>query len=256
MKKTTPIILILTLLSLIGFLSDSFGIGIYLSQEYPKLIPYLSFVTKLFVIVLVLLTLFTFIYLVSFLFSIKSTQLWERNSPWRKRYQNFVCDAMLADDVEKVYPLYTLSGNNAANIEQAKRIYGHTRKGWHKITDVRSGEIVGYFVLLHLNKNGVAAIENRRFNIASEDVLQCFAKRRTTCNSLYIGYIAGANKNAKAFALDRAKHFANKGKHQAFYARPTTDDGLRLVRSQNFKKVFATDRFEKNVFFVKKIATS
>ena len=124
-------------------------------------------------------------------------------------------------------------------------------KSWHKknrtlfwIVSAYRGSTrqqCGYFCVLPLNADAAKQIEAGTLDgtkIRSIDI----AAKAQNASCIYIGGVAGANRKARARAMEEIRSaidFVKFAKAQRAYARAATVDGLRLLRKYRFRPLNA-----------------
>lgn len=238
---------------ILGILGATWDLDEKIVELLPALEPVMGFVGMIFLSILFVVTLTIFISLVRWtLISVRDGKYADKG-PLRRRLQHFRCDDIRADDIPEVMSIYGSTTPGRTSLDVSNAVYGKCRKGWKKVIDVRNDEIVGYFIVLPLTKTGEDAIANREFGFHDKNAVDYFRQRHTSRGSAYIGMVGAreGHTDAKAFAINRLKHFVNSGDYGRLYARAATDDGLRLLKAKGFKPVFPEDRMELDVMFVK-----
>lgn len=219
----------------------------------PWRAPYMEAIELIFLLTLGIMSIATFFSLFSMVKEMIADGQFAEKGPLRRRLQHFRCEDMRADDLESVMGIYTETTPGTTPMQVTRSIYGKCRTGWKKVVDTRTNELVGYFIVLPLTKAGEEAIRSRSFGLHSEQAVNYFKKNHSARCSVYIGMVGAKKglKDAKAFAINRLRHFMNSGDYGRLYARAATGDGLRLLKKQNFSPVFQEDRLELDVMFTK-----
>lgn len=256
MTSTKTLVLVTTAVTALGIAGSLYDLDDKIAADFPILAPYIEHIEFAFLAILVFLTGALSIALFSKVQEIWRNKDFAETGPMRRRMQHFSCIDMKADDLPEVMKIYSATTDGTTDLSVSREIYGRCKKGWKKIVDTRTGKLVGYFIVLPLSKRGEKAILEKEFDLNHPNITNFFNMKHRNGSAIYIGMVGAVpnDRDAKAFALNRLKYFVNSSRFSKVYARAATGDGLRLVRKQSFKKVFAEDRTELGVMFVKEMA--
>jgi hypothetical protein len=102
--------------------------------------------------------------------------------------------------------------------------------------DAGQPQIVGCISIFPLKKGGVDLLEKGDYAAAIK--ASFIAKKRGTPKGIYIGAVVGSSRPVKAFVLNhvRSKVSTMCTKHGVakLFGRPITEDGIRLLKKENF----------------------
>lgn len=171
----------------------------------------------------------------------------------RKYLRNTRYDMCHADDIPKLHAIAALIFDDILPLAETQALYNHNPRGFRKVTDISRQEIVGYFCLLPLTNRGRDTIKRGELTIENLDHRffnrTYFPSRRP----VYLGSIVGINRIAKFACLYYLQEMLKERKVLEIYTRPTTKDGLRLVRRHMFKPVGPYDDIKLNMFMMKRL---
>jgi hypothetical protein len=253
MSNSKSAVVVTGTVAAIGVVGSIIQLDDMIVEWLPWAAPYMEGIEFVFLATLLVMSVSTFAALVSMIRGLIEDGEFAEKGPLRRRLQHFRCEDMRADDLETVMGIYTQTTPGKTTIHVTRAIYGKCRIGWKKVVDVRTDELVGYFIVLPLTKLGEDAIRSRSFGFYDPQSADYFRKNHSTRCSAYIGMVGAKTgmKDARAFAVNRLRHFVNSGDYGRLYARAATSDGLRLLKKQSFIPVFPEDRAELDVMFMK-----
>ncbi len=136
------------------------------------------------------------------------------------------------------------------NLADTTKLYRHNKDAFRKVVDTRNNRILGYFCVLPLTKRGLERVHQRNLLEAPIEYA-CFARTFRHGPVAYIGGIAGEGLRGRGGAFGQLKHFILTKRIVEAYARPMTDDGLKLAKSNGFKPVDTNDTMSKGVYVFK-----
>lgn len=98
-----------------------------------------------------------------------------------------------------------------------------------------NGQIAGYRCVLCLTGKGVRALKDGHFSVKNltRDLIHTGSKK--SYRNIYIGAVWGRNPHCKGLICGSVDELIMAKAPTAVFARAATEDGLRLLKSQNFK---------------------
>lgn len=205
-----------------------------IAVAFPVSAPYLIWIPWVSLALGILLIITAFVELISWWI-----ELWYRLMPSALR--NVSVTICKADDLPNIVSIASSRIGNTTDLEKTRQLYNHNSRSIWKVRNTISGKVIGYYCLLPLTQKGEQKVLDRDLLLGDLDI-ECFAKRFRKHGPVYIGGIAGLNKKAGAAALEQMKHLIVKLEASKAYARPATDDGVRLVKRYGFEPVSAHDK--------------
>ena len=240
------------------------GIGVFGSlwdlddkivERFPLLTPYMKWIEIAYIVLLGISSLLIFVIVAQHMLGLFRVALGDEGRLRSRKFQDFRCEDLKEDDLAEVMEIYGETTEGTTDLSTSKELFRKCRKGWRKVVDDKTGSLVGYFVVLPLTTRGEKALRNREFGFGSSDASKYVRGNHSKSCPAYIGMI-GAKAgipHARAFALDRLRHFIRQTDYRVVYARAATKDGLRLLRRQGFSPVFEEDKPDINVYFQKSV---
>jgi hypothetical protein len=163
----------------------------------------------------------------------------------RMRDATYWVEAAKVDDLDTLYKLYQSAfGLDLTPKEQMKKwVAKNSAIAWIVFrapeADSLQRELVGFFDVEPLTKGAVRRLEEKEADARSmsdADIMKSTAQ----AVHFYIGSVGAVSAkhrwNVELCFLDRIAYLSSK-KAVTFYARPVTDDGLRLLRRNDFAPI-------------------
>lgn len=160
--------------------------------------------------------------------------------------ENYECRSALENEIPELYALCVEAfGDDVASIDTMKSWYKKNNNIFWVIENKRKSglnyisEIVGYFDVLPITNAACRLLDNESINgikIKTEHIVD----RTKVPSGIYIGGLYGKKLRAKAVTIVYLKRLLEDYKTKGvgkFYTRPTSKDGLRLVKKHNFNLV-------------------
>lgn len=171
-----------------------------------------------------------------------------------KRYGDFVCKPLLEADLSSALEMFHAHFIDKVTAEVYLKAYQKCQAGWRKIVSQRTGEMLGYFIVIPLSMHGEISIKDQGFDFGDIDCVKyipsSFSKRR----AMYIAMICTkrqASNALRAFTIQKLTDFKNRTEHTKLYARATTPFGLKLIKSHEFTRVDGVEKFENHKIYFK-----
>lgn len=257
MFKALTVSVVMVVVSALGVLGSLYDLDDKIAADFPALAPYIEKIEIAFLVALIIASLALFALIVA---QLREMYFGARDGDYRlfcRGLQHFICQDVKHDDLEDIQKIYSQTTDSATSLSTAEKIYNRCKKGWKKIVDTRSGQIVGYFVVLPLSRKGEDALKKREFNVTDETINDFFNTRHAKGSCAYIGMVGAEKENgpARKAALAQLIDFVNDGNYRSLYARAVTQDGLRLLKRRRFSTVIDKDSADLGVYFVKHATT-
>ncbi len=163
-----------------------------------------------------------------------------------------VTERCKSEDLESIFRLARNHfGDRSSSLENIKRLYGYCpdsfwviRRNSHNDT---SKEVVGYYIIFSLKKEGVKAIHGGYYNGANPIPTHIHKSIRLG-GALCVGAVVGSNLEAKAAAAAAATAFIESARQKAVYGKPINKEGLRFAKAKKMKKIDVETEAELNCY--------
>lgn len=157
----------------------------------------------------------------------------------RAAFKGYMATVCRLNDLDKVDKMSSdLFDSQSSSLEQIRALYNIDPSCFWKVVEIgnqANGSVHGYFCVLKLSKMGVDSIIRGDFK--GNAIPPEYLRKKGSAKDLYLGAVFGDCRYSKGVIMGALQAYIKGLGAERVYARPLTNDGVRLATKYGFRPV-------------------